>query len=93
MVCYVPGKHIYEHNQVEEPAQYYRGNPDEFLKTREIKIEMERMIRSERNVKERKGGEVGGHLIINSLFCPEMGKTVHFYFRFLLMRLTFYHCF
>ena len=27
------------------PAQCYRGNPDEFLKTIEIKIEMTRMIR------------------------------------------------
>ena len=42
------------------PAQYYRGNPDEFLKTREIKMEMARMIRKERNMKERKGGEVAG---------------------------------
>ena len=42
------------------PAQYYRGNPDEFLKRREIKIEIARMIRSERNVKERKGDSVVG---------------------------------
>ena len=42
------------------PAQYYRGNPDEFLKTRKIKIEMARMIRKERNMKERKRGEVAG---------------------------------
>jgi hypothetical protein len=42
------------------PAQYYRGNPDEFLKTRKIKMEMARMIRKERNMKERKGGEVAG---------------------------------
>ena len=40
------------------PAQYYRGNPDKFLKTREIKIEMATMVRKERNMKERKGGEV-----------------------------------
>ena len=40
------------------PAQYYRGNPDELLKTRKIKIEMARMTRKERNMKERKGGEV-----------------------------------
>lgn len=42
------------------PAQYYRGNPDELLKTRKIKIEMARMTRKERNMKERKGGEVAG---------------------------------
>ena len=42
------------------PAQYYRGNPDKFLKTREIKIGMARMIRKERNMKERKGGKVAG---------------------------------
>ena len=61
------------------PAQYYKGNPDELLKTRKIKIEMARMTRKERNMKERKGGEVAltGHLIINSLFCPEVRKTVH----------------
>ena len=58
------------------PAQYYRGNPDEFLKTREIKIEMARMIRKERNLKEKEV-KWRGHLIINFLFCPEMGKTVH----------------
>ena len=42
------------------PAQYYRGNPDELLKTRKIKMEMARMTRKERNMKERKGGEVAG---------------------------------
>ena len=42
------------------PALYYRGNPDELLKTRKIKMEMARMTRKERNMKERKGGEVAG---------------------------------
>ena len=47
-------------NERRHSSQYYRGNPDELLKTRKIKIEMARMTRKERNMKERKGGEVAG---------------------------------
>ena len=37
------------------PAQYYRGNPAQFLNIREGKMERARMLRKERNV--MKGGE------------------------------------
>ena len=42
------------------PAEYYRGNPDELLRIRESKIEKARILRRERNMKERKGGEMAG---------------------------------
>ena len=39
------------------PMQYYRGNPEGFLMIRQSKIEKARILRRERNMKERKGGE------------------------------------
>ena len=42
------------------PIQYYRGNPGEILKIRKSKIEKARILRRERNMKERKGGETAG---------------------------------
>ena len=42
------------------PIQYYRGNPEELLRIRESKIEKARILRRERNMKERKGGETAG---------------------------------
>ena len=42
------------------PIQYYRGNPEELLRIRESKIERARILRMERNMKERKGGETAG---------------------------------
>ena len=42
------------------PIQYYRGNPEELLRIRESKIEKARILRRERNMKERKGGEMAG---------------------------------
>jgi hypothetical protein len=42
------------------PTQYYRGNPEEPLRIRESKIERARILRRERNMKERKGGETAG---------------------------------
>ena len=39
------------------PMQYYRGNPESFLMIRQSKIEKARILRRERNMKERKGGE------------------------------------
>ena len=42
------------------PIQYYRGNPEELLSIRESKIERARILRRERNMKERKGGETAG---------------------------------
>ena len=42
------------------PIQYYRGNPGELLSIRESKIEKARILRRERNMKERKGGEMAG---------------------------------
>ena len=42
------------------PIQYYRGNPGELLRIRESKIEKARILRRERNMKERKGGEMAG---------------------------------
>ena len=42
------------------PIQYYRGNPEELLRIRESKIEKARILRRERNMKERRGGETAG---------------------------------
>jgi transposase InsO family protein len=42
------------------PRQYYRGNPAEILRIRESKIERARILRRERNMKERNGGETAG---------------------------------
>ncbi len=42
------------------PIQYYRGNPEELLRIRESKIEKAGILRRERNMKERKGGETAG---------------------------------
>ena len=40
--------------------QYYRENPEEILRMRESKIERARILRRERNMKERNGGETAG---------------------------------
>ena len=37
------------------PMQYYRGNPEALLMIRQSKIEKARILRRERNMKERKG--------------------------------------
>ena len=42
------------------PRQYYRGNPDDLLRIREAKMEKTRILRKERNMRERKGGETAG---------------------------------
>ena len=42
------------------PKQYYVGNLEELLRIRESKIEKARLLRSERNMKERNGGERAG---------------------------------
>ena len=42
------------------PIQYYMGNPEEILRIRESKIGRARILRRERNMKERKGGETAG---------------------------------
>ena len=42
------------------PIQYYRGNTEELLRIRESKIEKARILRRERNMKERNGGETAG---------------------------------
>ena len=42
------------------PIQYYRGNPERILRIRESKIERARILRRERNMKERNGGETAG---------------------------------
>jgi len=42
------------------PRQYYRGNPDDLLRIREAKMEKARILRKERNMRERKGGETAG---------------------------------
>ena len=42
------------------PVQYYRGEPDALLAIREAKIEKARILRKERNMKERKGGGMAG---------------------------------
>ncbi len=40
------------------PKQYYRGEPEILIAVREAKIEKARALRKERNMKERKGGEM-----------------------------------
>ena len=45
------------------PVQYYRGNPEEILRIREPKIERARILRRERNMKFRRGGETAGTVI------------------------------
>ncbi len=42
------------------PMQYYRGNPEELLRIRESKTERAGILRRERNMKERRGGETAG---------------------------------
>ena len=42
------------------PILYYMGNPEEILRIRESKIEKAGILRRERNMKERKGGETAG---------------------------------
>jgi len=42
------------------PRQYYRGNPAEILGIRESKMERGRVLRREKNMKERNGGEMAG---------------------------------
>ena len=42
------------------PRQYYRGNPDDLLRIREAKLQKARILRKERNMRERKGGETAG---------------------------------
>ena len=40
------------------PRDYYRGDPEDLLRTRQFKIDNARKIRKERNIMKRKGGEV-----------------------------------
>ena len=40
------------------PMDYYRGDPEDLLRTRQFKIDNARKIRKERNIMKRKGGEV-----------------------------------
>ena len=42
------------------PVQYYRGEPEVLLAVREAKMEKAKILRKERNMKERKGGETAG---------------------------------
>ena len=42
------------------PVQYYRGEPEILLAVREAKIEKAKLLRKERNMEERKGGETAG---------------------------------
>ena len=42
------------------PRTYYRGNLDDQLRIREAKLEKARILRKERNMRERKGGETAG---------------------------------
>lgn len=42
------------------PVQYYRGEPEVLLAVREAKIEKAKILRKERNMEERKGGETAG---------------------------------
>ena len=42
------------------PVQYYRGEPEVILAVREAKIENAKLLRRERNMKRRKGGEMAG---------------------------------
>ena len=41
-------------------VQYYRGELEVLLAVREAKIENSKLLRRERNMKERKGGETAG---------------------------------
>ena len=53
--------YVYESQRtVRKAIQYYRGNPEELLRIRESKIEKAGILRRERNMKERKGGETAG---------------------------------
>ena len=45
------------------PVQYYRGEPEVLLAIREAKIERARILRRERNMKFRRGGETAGTVI------------------------------
>jgi putative transposase len=45
------------------PVQYYRGDPDILLAVREAKIEKARVLRKEKNMKDRKGGEMAQSVI------------------------------
>jgi hypothetical protein len=42
------------------PVNYYGGDPDVILAIREAKVEKERTLGRERNMKERKGDETAG---------------------------------
>ena len=42
------------------PVQYYRGEPEVLLAVREAKIEKAKLLRKERNMEARKGGETAG---------------------------------
>ena len=42
------------------PVQYYSGEPEILLAVREAKMEKAKILRKERNMKERKGGETAG---------------------------------
>ena len=42
------------------PVQYYRGEPEILLAVREAKIEKAKLLRKERNMEARKGGETAG---------------------------------
>ncbi len=39
------------------PIQYYMGDPDVFLAVRRAKMEKAKLLRMERNIEKRKGGE------------------------------------
>jgi hypothetical protein len=40
--------------------QYYRGNPDELLRIRGEKMKRAKLLKKEKNLETRKGGEVAG---------------------------------
>ena len=42
------------------PIQYYKGNPEELIRIGESEIERARILRREKNMKERKGGKTAG---------------------------------
>ena len=42
------------------PVQYYRGEPEVLLAVREAKIENAKLLRREKNMERRKGGEMAG---------------------------------
>ena len=50
------------------PRDYYRGDPEDLLRTRQFKIDNARKIRKERNIMKRKGGVCGCILLCVSLF-------------------------